>query len=81
MYVLSGEDIAPQKTSQRCAKRRAKCTKVDANRHAVHSCPECSIGDRDLVGSMDLFPFLYYTGEKNGGTDICARELVMRETV
>jgi hypothetical protein len=78
--VFSGEDVPPQETSQRRAKRRAKCTVVDAERHAVHCCPECAIGDGDPVDVMDLLPCLYYAGEKDGGTNIRARKLVIGVT-
>ena len=68
--MFSSEDIPPQKTSQRRAKRCAECTIVDAERHAVHCCPECPIGDGDPIFAMDLLPFLNHSGEKDGGSDI-----------
>jgi hypothetical protein len=75
--VFSGEDVPPEETGQRRAERRAECTVVDAERHAVHCSPECPVGDGDPIVVMDLLPCLYYAGEKDGGTNIRACKLVM----
>ena len=76
--VFSSKDVPPQETSQRRAKRRAICTVVDAERHAVHCSPECAT--RDPVDAMNVLPCLYYAGEKDGGTNIRACKLVIGVT-
>lgn len=75
MDVLPGKNVSPEKTSQRCAERRAERTVVDSQRHAVDGCPECSFGDDEPIISADRFPLLYNSAKKDGGPDICACEL------
>lgn len=75
--VFSGEDIAPQETSQRRAERRAKGTVVDPESHAIHCSPEFPIGDGEPIDAMDLLPSLYYAGEKDGGANVRACKLLI----
>lgn len=81
MNVFSGEDVPPQETSQRRTEGCAECTVVDAECHAVHCCIECPISDGNVVLAVDRFPCLYHTGQKDGGTNIRACELVAGVTV
>jgi hypothetical protein len=78
--VFSSEDVPPQEARQRRAERHAERTVVDAKRHAVHCCPECPIGDGDIINFMDLLPCLYYAREKDGSTNIRACKLLMGVT-
>lgn len=56
--MFSGEDITPKEAGKRSAERRAERTIVDANCHAVDSCPECSVADGDTASLMNLLPLL-----------------------
>jgi hypothetical protein len=75
--VLSGKDIPPQQTSKRGAESRAESAVIHTKGHGVDCCPEGSIGDGDVVVSVDLLPCLDHAREKDGGADIRACELVI----
>lgn len=73
--MLSLQDISPQQAGQRRTKRGAERTVVDAERHAVHRCPEGAFADGDPILAVDFLPCLDDAREKNRGSDVCSREL------
>jgi hypothetical protein len=74
--MFSGEDVPPQETSQGRAESCAEGAVVDTECHAVHCPPERPIADGNPVVFVDLLPCLDYSGEEDGGADVCAGELV-----
>ena len=75
LNLLPGEDVTPQKSSQRSAESCAESTIVDTKSHAVYCRPKCSIADRDTVVIVDLLPCLNYSRQKDCGADVGACEL------
>lgn len=75
--MLSPQNITPQQTCKRSAKRSAKGAVVNTNGHAVYRSPESAIADRNAVLSMNLLPRLNDSGEENGCANVCSSELMV----
>ncbi len=77
MDVFSAEDVTPEETSERRAKRCAKCSIVDAERHGIDRSPECPVTDFNSGFLADLYPGLDDAADKDGGTDVRSCKLII----
>lgn len=73
--MLPGEDVAPKQAGQRGAEGSTERTVVDAECHAVHSCPERSVANGDTTHYMDLLPLLDDPAQQYRGPNVCPCKL------
>ena len=73
--MLPSQNIAPQHTRQRRAKRQAESPVVHADRHAIYGTPEGTVRNVYTVQLVDALPGLDDAGEEDGRADVCTGEL------
>jgi hypothetical protein len=76
--MFPSENVSPQEASQGRAECRAKRTIVNAKCHAIYCPPKHPIGYEVPTVKAILLPLLDDSAEEDGGTDVRARELVMK---